>query len=379
MRIDKIKLTNFRNYHDFQAAFHPDRNIITGENAQGKTNLLESILCLSRGQSPRAKTTKDLINFNNNINNLSANITGDIISRERDFHIELNYYRNRRREISINRVTAKNNTALSEILKTVSFRPEDLDLIRAGASVRRRFLDNILCQLRPAYAAHLSQYQRALDQKSKILRDEKQNQNPAFLSVLPEFNFQIARHGASLIRYRSKIIKKLNEYAAIFHADCSGGRENLNIIYKTSSAIPDPDAPLDQIAESLYQHLLSLTPAERAAKSCLSGPHKDDFLIYINQLDAKSYASQGQARTAALALKLAERALYYNLTGEYPVLLLDDVLSELDPKRREFILSRITTGQVFITCCENPQDIPYFNLNQTPGNIYHIRNGALAL
>ena len=367
MRIERVILKSFRNYTDFHADFHPDRNIITGENAQGKTNLLEAILCLSRGQSPRTRMTKDLIQFGQS----RADITGNIKSRDRDFCININFYTNRKRAASVNQIPVKTNAALSEILKTVLFRPEDLDLIRAGAAVRRRFMDNALCQLRPAYADHLSRYQRALDQKSRILRDERLNQNQNFLSVLPEFNIQLARHGAAIIRYRAKFLKKLQECAAVYHHDCSGGRENLNLQYQTSGVISNPEASADEITRLLNQRLTELIPAERAAKSCLSGPHKDDIIITINNLDAKAYASQGQARTAALALKLAERELYYHLSGEYPVLLLDDILSELDPKRREFILSRITAGQVFITCCENPEDF------QNTGNIYHIHNGIL--
>jgi DNA replication and repair protein RecF len=171
------------------------------------------------------------------------------------------------------------------------------------------------------------------------LRDSEER--PDLLAILPEFNEQLVRYGAVLIHYRNQFAQKLNEYAKIHHHECSGGKEVLDIQYKTVSSVTDPDADMQILAAELRQHMDMHQPAERASRMCLSGPHKDDLIVTIDGREAKQFASQGQTRTAALAMKLAEREIYKNATGEYPVLLLDDVLSELDPKRQEFVLNRI--------------------------------------
>ena len=180
------------------------------------------------------------------------------------------------------------------------------------------------------------------------------------------------RFGAVLIHYRHQFAVRLNEYAALHHRECSGGKEELEIRYQTVSTVTDPAAETAVLTEQLREHMESHQAAERASRLCLSGPHKDDLLVTIDGRDAKSYASQGQTRTAALALKLAEREIYKNATGEYPVLLLDDVLSELDPRRQEFVLNRIAGGQVFITCCEDDR-LP----QMLGGRVFHVEHGTI--
>ena len=180
------------------------------------------------------------------------------------------------------------------------------------------------------------------------------------------------RYGAVLIHYRQQFALRLNEYAAIHHFECSGGKERLEVRYQTVSSVTDPSADIGILTDQLRQHMESHQAAERASRLCLSGPHKDDLLVSIDGRDARTYSSQGQTRTAALALKLAEREIYKNAAGEYPVLLLDDVLSELDPKRQEFVLNRIHGGQVFITCCEDDR-LP----QMLGGKVLHIRGGEL--
>ncbi len=361
-----MELEGFRNYERQTVAFDSKCNVIWGENAQGKTNLLEAIVYLSCGRSPRTRADRELIGFSKD----EARLTGRITARGREFRIQADFMRGRRRKLWVNQVPAKTNAALSEVYNTVLFRPEDLFLIREGASVRRRFMDNALCQLRPRYAAALSAYNRAQEQKIRILRDSQEHSS--LMDALPEFNAQMVFYGAVLIHYRHQFIRRLNEYAAVHHWECSGGRERLTIQYRTVSSIRNPAAELSVLREELRQHMDAHQTAEQAGRLCLSGPHKDDLLVEIDGREAKTYSSQGQTRTAALALKLAEREIYKNVSGEYPVLLLDDVLSELDPRRQDFVLNRIAGGQVFITCCEEDR-----LTNLLGGQVFHVKHGNI--
>lgn len=366
MRVDRLELEGFRNYERQAVAFDPQCNVIWGENAQGKTNLLEAIAYLSCGRSPRTRTDRELIGFAKD----SARLSAQVFAREREFQIQADLMRGRRRRLWVNQVPAKTAAALSEVYNTVLFRPEDLFLIREGAAVRRRFIDHALCQLRPRYAAALAAYNRAQEQKTRILRDAEER--PSLLETLPEFNDQMVRYGAVVVHYRFQFVQRLDEYAAIHHRECSGGREELTIQYQTVSSVEDPSADLPALAEALKKHMEDHQAAERSSRLCLSGPHKDDLLVKIDGREAKQYSSQGQTRTAALALKLAEREIYRNVSGEYPVLLLDDVLSELDPKRQDFVLNRIAEGQVFITCCEEDRLTSLLG-----GQVFHVEHGVI--
>ena len=366
MRIDGLTLQSFRNYGNQSVRFDPRCNVIFGENAQGKTNLLEALVYLSCGRSPRAKTDREMIGFDAP----SARMEANIFARDRDFRVRVDLYRDRRRKMSVNQVPAKNSAELSQVYNTVFFCPDDLYLIREGAAARRKFMDNALCQLRPRYAAALTAYNRAYDHKTRILRDSEER--PDLLAALPDFNEQLVRYGAVLVHYRSQFTARLNEYAAMHHRECSGGREELEVRYQTVSSVQDPSAEVSVLTEQLRCHMEAHQAAERASRLCLSGPHKDDLLVTIDGRDAKSYASQGQTRTAALSMKLAEREIYKNATGEYPVLLLDDVLSELDPRRQEFVLNRIAGGQVFITCCEDDR-LP----QMLGGQVFHVEQGVI--
>ena len=366
MRIDGLEVEDFRNYQRQSVSFDEGCNVIYGENAQGKTNLLEALVYLSCGRSPRAKSDREMIRFGAP----SGRICARVFAREREFLVEASLFQTQRRKLSINRVPAKNGAELSQVYNTVFFCPEDLFLIREGAAARRRFMDTALCQLRPKYAAALAEYNRAYQQKTRILRDWEEH--PALLDALPDFNAQLVRFGAVLIRYRRQFILRLGEYAAIHHRECSGGLEALEIEYQTVSSVTDPGGELNAIAAQLQAHMEAHQAAERTSRLCLSGPHKDDFSVRINGQDARQFASQGQTRTAALALKLAEREIYQNAVGAYPILLLDDVLSELDPRRQEFVLNRISGGQVFITCCENDRLSSLLG-----GKVLHIRGGTI--
>ena len=223
-------------------------------------------------------------------------------------------------------------------------------VLKGGASPRRRLADHALCQLRPNYEPVFNEYNRILEQKSKILKDWREN--PALLEILPEYNLRLCQVGAALIAYRARFFEGLAREAKVYHDLFSGGKEDFSLSYKTVSNIEDPMMPVAEIQNRLQAHLESHYRAELDSGQCLTGPHKDDFDVNLNDLSAKTYGSQGQVRTATVSLKLAQRKLMEKETGETPVLLLDDVLSELDPGRQDFVLNQISEGQVFITCCE---------------------------
>ena len=366
MRIDKLTLDGWRNYRRQTLDFDGSCNVIYGENAQGKTNLLEAIVYLSCGKSPRAHGDRELIGFDRK----DALLVGQIFSRQREFVTDIRLSRSKRRSMTVNGVKAKNGAALSDVLHTVFFAPEDLFLIRAGAAERRRFMDMSLCQLRPRYAEALSQYSRLYDHKTRILRDSEDK--PELLDLLPEFNEGLCRSGAVLIGYRARFCAALAEYARAAHYECSGQREELALDYRTVKTVTDPMGRQEDIYWQLRQHMDQHQTAERASRLCLSGAHKDDIEVLINGRAAKQYGSQGQVRTAALSLKLAEREIHRSAMGEYPVMLLDDVLSELDPRRQEYVLNRISGGQVFITCCENDRLDTLLK-----GKVFHIRGGEV--
>ena len=280
-----------------------------------------------------------------------ADLEGDVTGQARQQSLRALLFASRKpRQLFLNGVKKRSHGEMSGILTTVLFCPEDLLVLKAGAAARRRFLDQALCQLRPRYEAALTEYNRILEQKSKILRDRFEN--PSLLQVLPEYSHRLCQVGAILISYRARFLKSLEEEATRFHREFSGGKETLEIPYRTVSTVEDPFAPLQALEQALFSHLDSHHGAELESAQCLTGPHKDDFDASLDGLSLKSYGSQGQTRTAAISLKLAQRELARRDTGEEPVLLLDDVLSELDPGRQDFVLNQIRSGQVFITCCE---------------------------
>lgn len=366
MIVKSVSLDHFRNYLHLDAAFSPTVNVICGENAQGKTNLLEAVAYLSTAGSHRSRFDRELIAFGAD----HALVKAELISRDRDFTLEARLSRGSRRRLFSNGVRLKTAGELSGVLQTVLFCPEDLFLIRDGAAARRRYLDECICQLRPRYAAALSEYKRLYEQKTRILRDWEEK--PSLLDTLDDFNLRMAQTGAMLIHYRAHFVRRLKEFAPAIHQDFSGGRETLDLRYETVKSIADPEASPKELLPRLMEHQEQHRRAELEARQCLSGPHKDDLVVELNGVSAKDYASQGQTRTAALSLKLGAREIFHSDTGEWPVLLLDDVLSELDHKRQDFVLGRIQGGQVFISCCE---DDKLLGLDRE--KVFRIHGGAL--
>ena len=347
MRLNELTLSGWRSYLSARAGFDPGINLILGENAQGKTNLLEAIYYLSTGKSFRTRSQTELIRQGSEFAELQAAVT----SQDRDQTLRVVLFQGRRRRIlEKNSVRQKSWADLSGLIHGVLFCPEDLSILRAGASGRRRLLDDALCQLRPAYDMALTEYGRLQEQKARILKDWRDT--PNLLDLLPDYNTRMAQVGAILISYRARYVRALNECAAGYHAELSGGKETLRLEYQTVSAVTDPFVSQAELYERLLRQFELRRSAELETGLCLTGPHKDDFSASLGDLAIKSYASQGQTRTAAISLKLAERELCRRDTGQEPVLLLDDVLSELDAARQDYVLNRLGGGQVFITCCE---------------------------
>ncbi len=347
MNLNNIVIRDFRNYEQLTLDFEPGVNLIVGQNAQGKTNLLEAIAYLGSGKSFRTQKSAQMVRFGADF----ADLEGEVFSQGRQQLLRwVIFSAARPRQVWRNGVKKKTAADINGALQTVLFCPEDLMVLKAGASARRRLGDTALCQLRPNYEAALSEYGRILEQKNRILKDRYEN--PALLEILPEYNARLCQVGALLISYRARFFEGLGKAAEGFHRHFSGGREDFQLQYHTVSTVTDPFAPVAVLQGQLQEHLESHYRAELESAQCLTGPHKDDFDVLLSGLDLKAYGSQGQVRTAAISLKLAQRELMGNQLGETPVLLLDDVLSELDPSRQDFVLNQITEGQVFITCCE---------------------------
>ena len=347
MQLNELYLRGFRNYGEQRFPFDPGVNLIVGQNAQGKTNLLEAIAFLGSGKSFRALKNGEMIGFGQDF----GEIEGKIFSQEREQSIRWVLFSGcRPRQLWRNGAKRKTAADIAGVLPTVLFCPEDLMILKTGSAQRRRFADNALCQLRPNYDAALTEYNRILDQKTRILKDHFEN--PGILEILPEYNTRLCQVGALLISYRARFYDALGKEAARFHGQFSGGSEEFRLEYRTVSNIEDPFAPVSELTGKLTEHLERHYKAELETGQCLTGPHKDDFEISLSGINLKSYGSQGQTRTAAISLKLAQRELMKREWGEEPVLLLDDVLSELDSGRQDFVLNQIVSGQVFITCCE---------------------------
>lgn len=361
MNVEKIELNGFRNFEWETAEFSSHTNVIFGKNAQGKTNLLEAIYLLSCGHSFRTSGDRELVHFDYD----SAQLMAQVFSGGRQQNIRMEI-RAGKKTVQVNSVR-KAVGDLADTLKTVLFCPEDLSLVKEGPQVRRRFLDTAISQSRPAYRNLQKSYREYYIQKKQILKDWRDI--PSLLDTLDIYSEGICRLSAKIIRYRASYILRLAQEAGKIHREFAKG-EDLALQYQTISTVTDPFASEKQIYYEICDHQEAHRKAELESGKCLTGTHKDDLAIQINGRDAKAFASQGQTRTAALSMKLAEREIVLQENGEYPVLLLDDVLSELDAQRQEFVLNRISEGQTFITCCADD------NISRrTGGRVMQVQEG----
>lgn len=333
MFVKSLELKNFRNYR--MLTLYPEKgtNIFYGSNAQGKTNILEAIYLAGTTKSHRGSKDRDMIRMGEE----ESHIRMQVDRNGNDYRIDVHLKKNHAKGIAINGLPVKRAGDLLELISIVFFSPEDLNLIKNGPAERRRFLDYILCGIDRIYLTDLSKYNKCLMQRSKLLKDLGFHHGS--LSELPVWDEQLRRYGTRIIEKRTEFLKELEISASKIHAQLTGEQENLTLSYE-----PNVTAALFEKRQN--------TMRENDLKSHLNstGPHRDDFAIRANQMDLRTYGSQGQQRTAALSLKLAEIEVYEKAKGSRPILLLDDVMSELDRNRQNYLLASIEKTQTFITC-----------------------------
>ena len=335
MFIKRLQMLNYRNYNVLDISLGPHVNVFMGDNAQGKTNILEGIYYCAFARSHRTSKDRELINWNSN--NALLSIT---VGRERlDKRIDISILKDGKKAIQVNKIKIKKIGELFGNFNVVMFSPEDLKIIKDSPGVRRKFIDMELCQLNPKYYYNLVQYNKVLNERNSILRNRNINKD-----ILDVYDMQLVEFGYNIIIDRLEYIQKLNKYSAKIHSDITSGKEKIE--FKYISTIKD----LENIKENFYS-LLEKNRSRDCERWITSiGPHRDDFTVLINDIDTKSYGSQGQQRTAVLTIKFSSLKIIKELTGEHPVLLLDDVLSELDFSRKRYILSTIGDIQTIITC-----------------------------
>lgn len=341
MFIKFLSLRNFRNAVDSDIEFSDGVNVICGSNAAGKTNILESIFYFASGKSFRNCKDRELISFGCEKGNIAMRFSSGNVEKKMSATIS----KSGRRVI---RIGESQPLKLSEYIgqfRAVIFTPDHLSLVKGAPENRRRFLDLAICQSFPRYASTLSEYNRIIAQKNALLK-----RGNVVDELLEVYNERLATLAAIITVNRRKYIKKLEEEAKRFVFDMSGGKEELSITYQTQSGDLETQ---DEIRERYRALFAEKMQTEKERFFAMYGTHKDDFGVYINKKSAKMYGSQGQQRSVVLALKLAEGELSAKLTGEYPVFLLDDILSELDKDRKSYILSKIRDRQVIITGCES--------------------------
>lgn len=333
MIIKLIELKNFRNYEKLRISFDEGTNIIYGDNAQGKTNILEAAYLSGTTKSHRGGRDKEMIRFGSD----EAHIRTVIVRGGRDYQIDLHLKKNRAKGIAIDRIPIKKASELFGILHIVLFSPEDLNIIKNGPSERRRFMDSELCQIDKIYLSDLTNYNRILNQRNKLLKDMVYR--PELKDTLPVWDQQLVETGKRIIARRRSFVEELKEIIRDIHGRISGGKEELLLTY-------EPDIDDLFFADELDR------AKERDRKLCQTsvGPHRDDLLFSIGGVDIRRFGSQGQQRTSALSLKLSEIQFVKKLISDPPVLLLDDVLSELDSSRQNYLLNNICDTQTIITC-----------------------------
>lgn len=358
MYIQTLGLSNFRNYENLQIDFSKDTNILYGDNAQGKTNILEALYMAATTKSHRGVRDRDLIRFGQT----EAHIRTVVIKNGVDYRIDMHLRAGRAKGIAINGQRIKRASDLIGLLHIVFFSPEDLGIVRNGPSERRNFLNAELCQLDGTYMQDLSRYNRALEQRNKLLRDAVDY--PQLLNTLDVWDQQLITYGTRIIERRTEFISDLNEIIDGIHRKISGGRETLQIAYEPSCGTDEFEKKLGD-ARTRDSHM----------RSTSVGPHRDDFSFIGNDdMDLRRFGSQGQQRTCALSLKLSEIELVTERIGDRPVLMLDDVLSELDSRRQNDLLNTIGGIQTFITCTGLDEFVKNrFHIDR----LYHIENGAV--
>ena len=368
MKLTELNLHHFRNYDEAQVEFSPQINVLIGENAQGKTNLLESIYVLAMTRSHRTNNDRELIEFGKD----AAQIKGTVQRELGSLKLELDIGKHGKKAKANHLEKARLSEYLGQ-LNVILFAPEDLALVKGAPTVRRRFIDMEFGQVSPKYLHDLTQYRDILKQRNRYLKQLQSHeaQDQLYLEVLSE---QLAAVGGAIISQRVKFLSELEGYAQELHQSITQGRENLTFEY--SSAVKDASTLTEvELSEALMDLYRQNQSKEIFQGTTLYGPHRDDVRFLINHKNVQTYGSQGQQRTTALSVKLAEIDLMKNQTGEYPILLLDDVLSELDGARQTHLLKTIQDMVHTFLTTPGLSDVAR-NLIKEP-RIFHIRDGQI--
>lgn len=343
MYLEDIELQNYRNYEQATLTFSPSINVLIGENAQGKTNLIESIYFLAMSRSHRTSRDRELIRWDSDF----AKVKGLLKKKSHSVPLEI-ILSKRGKQAKLNHLEQKKLSDYIGQLNVILFAPEDLSLVKGSPSVRRKFIDMELGQMNKIYLYHLSQFQQVLKQRNQFLKQARFNKkyDTIFLDVLTD---QLATEAAQVLHSRFKFVNQLSDLANTVQKDISNEKETLSISYKTSSSA-DETMTVEEIFNHLKEDYEKNVSQEVDQGTTTVGPHRDDLVFHVNDRNVQTYGSQGQQRTTALSLKLAEIELMRDMTGEYPILLLDDVLSELDDSRQTHLLKSIQNKvQTFIT------------------------------
>ena len=357
MVIKSLELSDFRNYKFLNIEFDRGTNILFGDNAQGKTNILEAIYMCATTKSHKGSKDKDIVNFSAP----EAHIRAYLEKSQDEIRIDMHLRKNKSKGIAIDGQKIKKAADLLGLCNVVFFSPEDLGIIKNGPSERRRFVDMELCQLDALYLHNLNHYNRIVDQRNKLLKDMYLNED--LKETLGIWDMQLSSFGSSIIERRRLFVDQLNEIIYDIHKKLSGGRETLQVKY-------EPDVETDQFERQLKLH----RERDLKAKMTSVGPHRDDFSFFIGDVDIRKYGSQGQQRTAALSLKLSEIELVRKIARDTPILLLDDVLSELDHNRQNDLLNSIGEIQTIITCTGLEE---FVNKRFEMNRIFHESEGTV--
>ena len=357
MIIKSLEIADYRNYDSLHIDFSSGTNILYGDNAQGKTNILEAIYMSATTKSHKGTKDKDVVNFRKEEAHIRTYLEKEGIETRVDMHLR----KNKSKGIAIDGQKIKKAAQLLGLLNVVFFSPEDLSIIKNGPAERRRFVDMELCQLDQFYLYNLNNYNKIVNQRNKLLKD--MYFNPSLRDTLNIWDSQLISFGSKIIERRQLFVEQLNEIILEIHRKLSGGRENLVIQY-------EPDVLIDE-----YEKKMSLNQERDVKfKQTSTGPHRDDFSFVVGDIDIRKFGSQGQQRTAALSLKLSEIELVKKMTRDNPVLLLDDVLSELDSNRQNYLLSTIGDIQTIITCTGLDE---FVNNRFEIDKVFHIESGKI--
>lgn len=357
MLVHSLEMVNFRNYDYQKVEFQNGANILYGDNAQGKTNLLEALFVGGTTKSHKGSKDRELIQIGKDEAHIRIMLEKNSMLHKIDMHLK----KNKSKGIAIDGVPIRKSSELIGLMNIVFFSPEDLGIIKHGPSERRRFIDMELCQLDKVYLYHLSNYNKVLNQRNNLLKQISKNHS--LKDTISVWDEQLIRFGSQVIKRREQFLKELEPVLCKIHGSLSGEKENLSVVYEKNVSEEEFGK---KVTESFERDLFSGTTNY--------GPHRDDVSFLIQDCDIRKYGSQGQQRTAALSLKLAEIDLIIRATKEKPILLLDDVLSELDRKRQNYLINQIKDIQTIITCTGLEE---FINGNMQINKIYKVTDGTV--